>query len=192
MVDVSNTTNEESVQEELVSKKVVDEYKNDMFKYKSKMKETEAELQKLRDEKALFEKQKLEESQEWKTLYEREKEERAKALNELKAKSEFFIDTSKKNAVVQKLGGFKKDSYTRFIDTSKIDVREDGTFDEDSIGREVDRLKQEYPELLKIGVAQGKMPNEAPHNMGKPQDKNLGRMSSNELIDLYSKVKNKK
>lgn len=199
MADVSNTTTEtvkandkqDQTEEsnDLVSKTVLEDYKKDMFKYKQAAKERELELQKLRDQLALKEKQTLEEKEEWKTLYEREKEEKAKTLAELQKKSEFFLDTSKKNAVVQRLGGFKKDSYTRFIETSKIDVRDDGTFDEDSINKEVDRIKQEYPELLKIGNPQGKMPNEAPSNMGRPQDKNLKGMSTQELIELYSKVK---
>ena len=179
---------EQKPENDLVSKKVVEEYKNDMFKYKAKMKETEAELQSLRDTQALSEKQNLEDKEEWKLLYEREKDEKAKALGDLEIKSKFFIDTSKKNAVVQKLGGFKKDSYVSFVDTSKIDVRDDGTFDSDSIQREVDRIKQDFPELLKA-TASGKMPNEAPINMGQPQNRNLGTLSSSELLDLYSKVK---
>ena len=159
-----------------------------MFKYKSRMKETEAELQSLRDAQALSEKQNLEDKEEWKLLYEREKEEKSKALGDLETKSKFFIDTSKKNAVAQKLG-FIKDSYVSFINTSNIEVNEnDGTFDGDSIQREVDRIKQDFPELLKT-VTSGKMPNEAPINMGQPQNRNLGTLSSSELLDLYSKVK---
>ena len=198
MAEVSNGTSdvvnakdnvEEVKQEDLVSKTVLEDYKKDMFKFKSETRDLKDELQRLRDAQALNEKQSLEEKEEWKLLYEREKDEKAKALGDLESKSKFFIDTSKKNAVVQQLGGFKKDSYNRFIDTSKIDVRDDGTFDSDSVNKEVDRLKQEYPELLRIGSATGKMPNEAPVNMGQPQDKNLSKMSMTELLSTYSKVK---
>lgn len=180
---------EETKSDDLVSKSVLEDYKKDMFKYKEKSRNTEMELQKLRDEKALMEKSSLEEKEEWKLLYEREKEEKANALSDLQNKSEFFMDSSKKNAVVQRLGGFKKDSYTKFIDTSKIDVRDDGTFDEESILREADRLKQEFPELLKSSAAPGKMPNEAPMNMGPPQERKLNTMSMDELLAQYSKTK---
>lgn len=196
MAEVGNTDIDQKVsekpeekQDDLVSKSVLEDYKKDMFKFKEKVRNTEAELQRLRDEKALMEKQSLEENEEWKLLYEREKEEKSKALNELQNKSEFFIETSKKNAVVQRLGGFKKDSYSRFIDTSKIDVSEDGTFDTDSITMEVDRLKQEFPELLKNVSSPGKMPNEAPRNMGAPQPKKLDNMSMSELLAQYAKTK---
>ena len=189
MTGIKEEKKEQTTENDLVSKKVLDEYKSDMFRYKSKMKETEAELQSLRDVQALSEKQNLEDKEEWKLLYEKEKEEKSKALGDLETKSKFFIDTSKKNAVAQKLGGFKKDSYVSFINTSNIEVNEnDGTFDGDSIQREVDRIKQEFPELLKIGTP-GKMPNDAPQNMGQPQNRNLGTLSSSELLDLYSKVK---
>ena len=186
-VEVEEKT-EEIKKDELVSKKVLDQYKSDMFKYKSKMKDTESELQKLRDQIALQEKQTLEDSAEWKTLYEREKEEKTKALGELENKSKFFIDTSKRQSVIQKLGGFRKDSYASFIETSNINMNDDGTFNAESVLAEVDRIKQEFPELIKMTTL-GKMPNEAAQNMGQPQNRNLGNLSSSELLDLYSKVK---
>ena len=195
MEDVSNTVKdvekkeEPKVEDELVSRKVLDVYKNDMHKYKTRMKETEVELQELRDAKVLQEKQVLEEKEEWQILYEREKTEKVKMKEELDTKSSLFIDTSKKNAVIQKLGGFKKSDYAKFIDTGKIDVLENGVISEESIDREVDRIKQDYPELL-LGKPTGKMPNESPQNMGYTQNRSLNSLSSQELLDLYSKVKN--
>jgi len=188
-VKVIESTDQKTVEkEELVSKSVLEDYKKDMFKNKDRAKAAEARVQQLLDEKALVEKQTLEESAQWKTLYEREKEERSKISNELTAKSDLWINSSKKNAVINQLGGFKKSEYSKFIDTSKIDELEDGTFDSDSIVREVDRIKQEFPELL-IGLkTAGKMPNEAPTVMGNLQDKALAGMSSQELINLYAKV----
>lgn len=189
MSDVSPTEPKEPVSqhspEDLVSKKVVEEYKNDMFKYKSQLKEREAELQRIKDEQALREKRQLEEQAEWKTLYEREKAEREKTSKELQEKSQFFVNTSKINAVVQKLGGFKKDSYVKFVDTSRIDLREDGTFDADSINREVDRIKQEYPELLLAGPTTSKMPANAPANLSTgPNTNELSKLSTAELTKL--------
>jgi len=194
MEDVSNIEKvEEKVEErteDLVPKKVVEEYKKDLFKFKDKYRSTEEELKKLREQIALQEKASLEEKEEWKTLYEREKEAREKALSELEQKSQIFIDSSKKNAVVQRLGGFKKESYARFINTSNIEVNEDGTFNDDSLAAEVDRIKQEFPELLKMSTST-KMPNTAPQSTNGVTNIKLTELSPEQLIELYSKTKSK-
>lgn len=170
--------------EGFVSVKVLDEYKADFFKQKEAKKALEAENQRLRDQQALREKDELVKNEQWKQLYETEKTEKVKVQAELQAKSEFFVNTSKVNAVVQKLGGFKKDAYVKFIDTSKIDLREDGTFDSDSINREVDRVRQEHPELLAVGPASGKMPSNAPSNLSTQNTNDLSKMSTAELTKL--------
>lgn len=170
--------------EGFVSVKVLDEYKADFFKQKEAKKALEVENQRLRDQQALREKDELVKNEQWKQLYETEKTEKVKVQAELQAKSEFFVNTSKVNAVVQKLGGFKKDAYVKFIDTSKIDLREDGTFDSDSINREVDRVRQEHPELLAVGPASGKMPSNAPSNLSTQNTNDLSKMSTAELTKL--------
>lgn len=184
VTELVKTEPEVETKEELVSKKVLDEYKADFFKQKEAKKALEAENQRLKDQQALREKDELVKNEQWKQLYETEKTEKAKAQAELLAKSEFFVNSSKVNAVVQKLGGFKKDAYTKFIDTSKIDLREDGTFDTDSINREVDRVKQEHPELLAVGPASGKMPSNAPTNISSQNTNDLSKLSTAELLKL--------
>lgn len=153
------------VKDELVSKSVVDDYKKDLFKFKDKFKESEARVQALLDEKALKEKKELTDAGEWKLLFEQEKIEKTNALSELQSKSDFFIDTSKRNAIIQKIGSFKKDSYASFIDTASISVNEDGTFNADQIAAEVDRLKQGFSELIN-GTQKSPMPNEAALTLG--------------------------
>lgn len=188
MTDVVHPNEPTTVTEpkdELVSKKVLEDFKADFFKQKEKARQLEEELQRHRDEKAILEKKALEEKQEWKVLYEKEKAEREKAVSELKSKADLFINTSKINAVVQLLGGFKKESYAKFINTSNIETNEDGTFTAESIRKEADRIKQEYPELI-VGVQAPKIPGTAPRTIDQNinQTKSLHDLSIEELRAL--------
>lgn len=170
--------------DELVSKKVLEEFKADFFKEKEKRKALEADRQRLLDEKALREKDELIKNEQWKQLYETEKSEKLKFENELKNNKEQYVTTAKVNAVMQLLGGLKKDSYSKYIDTSKIEVREDGTLDQESIRREADRYRQEYAELLNVGPASGKMPSNAPSTLQVSNTNDLSKMSTADLTKL--------
>lgn len=175
------------VKEELVSKTVIDSYKQDMIKYKESMKETQAQLQQMKDDKALNEKNSLIDKENWKELFERESKAKMAAVDELKTKSDFFVNVSKVNAVSQRLG-FKKDTYNRFIDTKNIVISENGSFDESSVSAEVDRIKQTFPELL-TGTKTAQMPSVAPNlNGGAPSNRNLSDLSMTELLAAYSGV----
>lgn len=179
---------EQQVKPEEVKEKAIQDYKDDMFKYKERMRQAESELEAIRAEKAALEKAQLEKNEEWKVLYEREKSERESAVNELQSKSKQFIDSSKKNAVVQHLGGFKKDEYAKFIDVSGIEVTESGTFSQESINKEAERLRQTFPELLKAFDGP-KLPSGAPSTVTTKEKKIDANMSRAELLATYSKLK---
>ena len=191
MSDVSDIqVKEEKTDAENVKDQALQDYKADMFKYKERMRQAESELEAIRQEKAALEKNQLEKNEEWKVLYEREKSERESAVQELQQKSAQFIDSSKKNAVVQQLGGFKKDEYSKFIDVSNIEVTETGTFDSDSIGREVERIRQTFPELLRASDSP-KLPNTAPHQVDVKEKRVDANMSRSELLAAYKRLKTK-
>ena len=190
MSDIRDIEEQAPQQPDDVKEKALQDYKDDMFKYKERMRQAESELEAIRAEKAALEKAQLEKNEEWKVLYEREKSEREAAVQELQSKSTQFIDSSKKNAVVQSLGGFKKDEYTKFIDVSNIEVTETGTFSDESIKREVERLRQTFPELLK-SFDGPKLPSGAPSTV-TPKEKIINaNMSRAELLATYSKLKQK-
>jgi viroplasmin and RNaseH domain-containing protein len=171
-----------------VKDKAVQDYKDDMFKYKERMKSAQSELEAVLAEKAALERNQLEKNEEWKVLYEREKSERESAVSELQQKSTQFMDSSKKNAVVQQLGGFKKDEYSRFIDVSNIEVTDNGTFSSESLSREVERVRQTFPELLKAFDGP-KLPGGAPSPVTVKDTKVSASMSRADLLAQYVKLK---
>ncbi len=191
MTDVSNIDDQEQPQStettaEDVKTQAMEDYKSDMFKYKERMKAAESGLKAAQAEKTALERVQLEKNEEWKVLYEREKGERELAVNELQLKSTQFVDSSKKNAVVQQLGGFKRDEYSSYIEASNIDVTENGTIDSESLSKEVERIRQTFPELLKASNTP-KLPNGAPSSVTEPQPKTLSNMSRSDLLAQFTK-----
>lgn len=168
--------------------KAASDYKNDMFKYKDQMKAMKEEMSKLQEEKSNKERESLEKNQEWKALYEREQIAKKAIQTELTENSNKWYKSAKVNAVVQRLGGFKKDSYSRFIDADNVLTNpDDGTIIEDSLAAEVNRLKQNFPELLK-GSTVANLPNDAASRV-KASDisskDEIAKLSKAELLKLY-------
>ncbi len=170
--------------------KAAEDYRADMFKFKDRAKSLESELAKMRSESEAVERQNLERNEEWKELYEREKLAKDKAVTDLVDKTDKYIKSGKINAVVQQLGGFKKSEYSKFIEANNIDINENGTFSDESLQKEVDRVRQLYPELLKTHKATSTMPsNESVTH--SPAPVSLGKMSKDQLLAQYSKVNKK-
>lgn len=136
-------------QEEVVSKDAYSKVSNDMHKYKSEAKNLAQKIAELQAEQEAREKAALEEKEQWHTLYKKAEEKLKSIENERQTEKQKFVESHKINAVIQNLGGFKKPEYNRFIDSSKIVVTEDGSVDETTVLSEVERIKKEYPELIK-------------------------------------------
>lgn len=137
------------VESEFVPKKAYIETQNDMHKFKARAKETEAKLNQLLAEKDLADKQALEANQQWELLYKKEQAEKSNLLAARESETKRFIDFHKKQAVLNHLGGFKRDEYSNFINLEKIQVDENGDIIAESRDAEVSRIKQMYPELIK-------------------------------------------
>lgn len=171
---------------EFVPKKAYSEVTQDMHKYKSKLKETEAILNQLKAEKEMAEEQSLKENEQWKTLYEKKAEEAKKLGSELTEKEARFINFHKKNAVIRELGGFKKDEYNSFINVNNVEMDDNGNIVHDSLIAEVNRLKQSYPELIKSSQPQN-LPTDAPKSFTST-DKDFSALTPQERIDLKTKL----
>ena len=156
--------------EEFVPKKAYKEVSDDMFKYKNKLKETEALLNQMAAEKEAASIQSLKENEQWKTLYEKNQA-HLDALEATRAQEkDQFVNYHKKQAVLKELGGFKKDEYTNFINVSSIELDDEGNVSPVSLVAEVNRIKQSYPELIKSAPANN-LPSNAPKSIevaGKP------------------------
>lgn len=167
---------EEQNDETAISPEAYKRVSQDMHKYKSKMKEFQGVIEALKIEKEQNEQQKLVEQNKWQDLY-KKSEEKLKALTSQRdSERNKFIDSHKKNAVIQALGGFKRSDYSRFVDVSQVDLAEDGTVNEDSVQAEVSRIRKEFPELLK-SAPKPTLPDKAP---GKLENKSLSEMTPDE------------
>lgn len=133
---------------QLVDKKAYDEVTKDMLKYKQAMREQQEELRKLREEKDNIQKQELIKNQEFQRLFENTEKELQRERSEKQAEKNKFVNYHKKQAVIEKLGGFKRAEYANFIQVDSIEVNENGDIDQISLQREVDRIRQNYPDLL--------------------------------------------
>jgi hypothetical protein len=174
--------------EEFVPKAAAEGYKADMFKYKDKTKTLEAELNALRLEKEAAERERLEKNQEWESLYAKEKEAREALAASIAEKEKQFVDSAKINAVIETIGGFKKSEYNRFIDVNNLTLDEAGSINPESLAQEVNRIKQNYSELLK-NEQKPTLPNQAPATPAVKQALNLNDLSKEQLLALYTKTK---
>lgn len=178
--DSSNRQAEEVVDEKdgFVSKQAYKQVSQDMHSYKAKMKELSAQLEAVKADKEAREKSVLEEQEKWHDLYKKSELKIQELLKERDKERNQFLEGHKKNSVLQQIS-FKKPEYVKFIDVSKIEVNEDGSIVPDLVAAEVERIKKEYPELLKTN-AREMLPDAAPKG-AKP--KSLKDMSPSELAD---------
>lgn len=124
------------------------EVSSDMHKYKSRSRELEAELNKLREEAKLREENELKEKQEYQTLYEREKAAREQAEINSKKQNELFVRARKLSALKGELGGKVKDEYLSFANLDKIEVKEDGSLSSESVQAVANSFRQDHPGLI--------------------------------------------
>lgn len=181
----------ETPQEDFVSKKAYQEVSTDMHRYKQELRETQARLNEIQAEKEAREREALAEQGKWEELYKKNQQELEAAKQERASEQNKFVDYHKKNSVLNKVGGFKRDEYNKFIDVNNIEMNEDGSIDEASLELEVDRIRQSYPELLKTGSGT-KLPNDAPkgNDLGEIDPAKLDGAEKSEFFKNY--IKNNK
>jgi hypothetical protein len=183
--EVTSTTDVETPKDE--PKLVPEAYKTDMFKYKEQSKALAEELQTIKNERERERTDKLKENEDYKSLFEDSELKRIAVETDYSAHKQQFVDSSKLNAVVQAIGGFKKDEYTKFIDPSKVSMTEGGTIDTESLKIEADRIRQTFPELLR-SASTASLPNTAPRPASTTQIKDL---SPKQLRDAYTNSQKK-
>lgn len=169
-------------QDEFVSKKAYQEVSTDMHKYKSELNETKAKLNELLSIQEAKEKEALEEQGRWEELYKKAQDQLTTLQSERDQERNKFVEYHKRNSVLQKLGGFKRDEYNKFVDIENIKLRDDGSIDEDSISAEIDRIKQNYPELIKSS-SPASLPKDAPMQ-NEVGNKSFEAMSDHERNEL--------
>lgn len=174
---VENQDSIENTDEAFVPKRAYQEVSKDMLKYKSEMKQLSAQLEQLKAEKEAKEISTMQEQEKWHDLYKKSEQKLSQLAQERDSERNRFVDFHKKNAVIEKLGGFKKPEYTKFINTNEIELNEDGSIVEDSLMNQVEKIRKEYPELIKT-TPRNELPNAAPR--GAVQ-KSVSEMTQAEL-----------
>lgn len=190
--DNKNTGEElltEPTGEETVPKKAYSETKADMLKYKSEAKDLKAKLAQLEADQAAEQKQKLREEENWKALAAKFEKELEETKNKFVAKSKDFETYNKRAAVIQALGGLKKNSYSEFIDLSKVEVDEAGNITEESVQAEAERFRKEHPELLKANTGTS-LPNQAA-KPGQVGEKDISKMTKEERYAYIEELSKK-
>ena len=167
---------------QLVDKKAYIEVRGDMMKYKNELKDIKVQMTQMQAEKEAIENDKLAEQGRWEDLYKQQTEKVKTMTSERANENEKFINYHKKNSVLNKIGGFKRDEYNKFIDTEKISLNEDGSIEESSLNFEIDRIKQSYPELLKNSKNE-RLPNDDA-TLNSLGDKQYSSMSEAERLAL--------
>jgi chromosome segregation ATPase len=165
---------------EVVPKKAYKEVSADLHKFKSQARELNAQLQAIKADQEARDKAVLEEQQKWSELYKRSESKLSQLQAERQQEREQFVESHKRNSVIQQLGGFKKEAYSKFIDSSKIEIFEDGSINPESVELEVARLRKEYPELIKQSPKQG-LPDAAPKAMAERDYSQLNAKERQEL-----------
>ena len=119
MSGAQNDTGEEIPNESInseddstVPKKAYAQTKADMLKYKAEAKEAKARLAQLEADKAAEQKQQLKEQENWKALAAKFEKELEETKNKFVAKARDFETYNKRAAVIQAIGGLKKNSYS--------------------------------------------------------------------------------
>ena len=173
------TKDQETPENDSVSRKAFEEVSDSMHKFKRRNKEMEMELNRIKAEQEIRERESLKEKEDYKALAER-LEAQLEETSRLKQESEQkTINFHKKNAVIQALGGFKKESYSSFIELGNISVDESGNLNQGDVQREVDRIRQNHPELLK-SFKSANLPNEAANSDVATGGKDYKNMSPQE------------
>ena len=164
---VSNQVEPASSKEEFVPKPAFVEVTADMHKYKTKLKEAEAKLNQKTEEVEYLNRERLEADKKYKELYEKERDDKVKALEQIKVERKNFLDSHKVNYLIQELGGLGRSEYIKHANLNAIEINEDGTIDQNSLKKEADRFRQEHAVLLK-NFKLPTLPNEAPKEKQTP------------------------
>jgi len=174
---INNSNESETVSYEKY-RQLLDEKKKAQAEKESILKEHNEAKKRLKE----IEDAKLLEEARYKELYEAREKELAEIKERAEHEKKAFLEAKKIEAFLRATGGLKKDSYRKFIDTSKIILESSGNVDENSLQDYAASFKRDYGELLK-NISTTKLPENAP----KTGSTEISKMSSAEILKLMQK-----
>lgn len=168
------------------------EVSQDMHKFKNRAKEAEARANELEAKFRAAEEAKLKEQNKYQELYEREKQEREKIENERLRDRELYLRSVKVSALKSALGGKVNDQYLSFANIDKIELKEDGTLNSDSVQAVANAFRQDHPGLIAKDSAVN-ITGSAPANgiVTEQPAKSLKEMTMEQKIALLEQIKQK-
>lgn len=183
----------DTAQDKLVPSKVVEDYRRDMHKYKSKAKEVSSRLAELEAKLKADEEAKMVEKQEWQKLYEQSEQEKKMLAQRLQDSTNKHLNTSKLSALKGELGGNVSDIYLKKLaNLDSIIVSEDGSIDSESLAAAANEFRNEHGQLIPK-ASTGNITNPAsPSNLNPSLEKDLSSLSSSELLLKYAELAAKK
>jgi hypothetical protein len=186
--EASKQTSEEK--EAFVSRKAYEEVTRDMHKNKQKAKELEAAYNELQSQLKAQEEQKMQEQEQWKELYQKREAELEQVRREAEQKTSQYMKSVKVSALKQELGVSIRDEYLRFANLDSITLTEEGSIDPESLRNVANEFRKEHGQLIpkqeNVNIT-GQAPSST--DVSKPAD--FSKMSSEDLVRHYAKLKEK-
>lgn len=181
----SGSAENQNQQEQYVSRQAYEEVTKDMHKFKRTAKELEAARNEYEAKLKQIEEEKLAEQQRWKELYEKRNEEIEAVKAEAQQKESAYLNSVKKSALKQELGGKIKDAYLVHADLSSIEFNDDGTLNMDSVHEAANRFREEHGELVPKTPSKEATGQAAPTNATVSQGKPIEELSGKEALELF-------
>jgi len=173
--------------QDVVHRKAYEEVTKDMLKYKSERKELQARLNEIETQMKAAEEQKLKDNEKWQQLAEQKEKELEHLKQQTLAEKNRYLDSVKRNALKNELGGKINEAYLVHADINSIEFNEDGTLNPESVAAVANKFREDHSTLIPSN-ANNSITNQAPSNEA-PAPKSLEQMSTAEKIALLNNRK---
>lgn len=191
-----SATNQEQSQaqeqkNDFVPAKAYEEVTRDMHKYKTGLKEREAEINQLKAQLKAQEEAEMRKNEQFKELAERREAELEELKTQYSHKSSRFETAVKRTALKQELGGRIKEEYLQFANLNAILMDENGIVDSESLRAVANEFRKQHGQL----IPQEQTNDITGHDSSIQEigsQKKISEMNSDELLAHYAKLKQAK
>lgn len=182
--------NKDVPKDEFVAKKAFEEVTKDMHKFKSKARDAEARAAEFEARLKAMQEEDMLKNEQYKDLAEKYKGEAEQERQQRLRDRELYLETTKRAALKQELGGSVKDEYLVHADIGAIEVDENGNIVRDSLQSVANAFRQEHGLLL--GNPKGSNPTSIGSNVNATAGavtKSIDDMSTEELAEQLRQLK---
>lgn len=142
---VKTAKNETS--EAFVKRQAYEEVSQDMHKFKAKARDAEARAAEYEAKLKAAEEAKMMDEKRYQELYEREKKDKELAVARSQKERELYLRAVKMTALKSELGNVK-DEYLTHAAIDKIEIKDDGSLNSESVREVANQFRQNHPQLL--------------------------------------------